>query len=322
MSNRYDDRDDDRSRRNYGRRSGRDYDSSYGQSSNRGFEDERDRYSGEDQWRGQSGGGRYSSRMGGSYQSSRENDGREDWQNERDTDRGRSYSGGYGSEYRTYGRGLGEMGQGYGNEWRSGGQGRYGGEGRYGEGGYSQRSNYPSGYRSGERYGERGGSSEYGRGEYGEGEERGWWDRASDAVASWFGDEEAERRRRMDEQRPHRGRGPKGYRRSDERIQEDVNDRLSEGYLDATDITVMVEGGEVTLTGTVNNRSDKRRAEDIAEYVSGVTNVENRLRVKNTNRYDTSMSTGASSTGTSDTSSSTGSTSGAARGKTAGSTSS
>jgi BON domain len=91
----------------------------------------------------------------------------------------------------------------------------------------------------------------------------------------------------MDEQRPHRGRGPKGYRRSDERIKEDINDRLSEGYLDATEIVVMVENGEVTLTGTVNNRSDKRRAEDIAEYVSGVQNVENRLRVR-----DTSMGTG------------------------------
>src|SRR4030095_1968319 len=36
---------------------------------------------------------------------------------------------------------------------------------------------------------------------------------------------------------------------------------------------------EVTLTGTVNTRDDKRLAEDIAESVSGVSNVENRLRV-------------------------------------------
>lgn len=175
---------------------------------------------------------------------------------------------------------------------------------------------------NGERYGERG--REYGRGGYGEGEDRGWFERFSDAVASWFGDEEAERRRRMDEHRPHRGRGPKGYRRSDESIKEDINDRLSKGYIDATEIMVMVEGGEVTLTGTVDSRSDKRRAEDIAEYVSGVSNVENRLRVRDTNRYDTSMSTGApgatGSTGTEATgTSATGSSSGTARGKTAGS---
>ena len=145
---------------------------------------------------------------------------------------------------------------------------------------YSQRYNYPSGYRSGERYSER--NYDYDRDRYGRGyEDRGWWDRASDEVASWFGDDEAQRRRRMDEQREHRGRGPKGYRRSDERIKEDVNDRLSDDYyLDASDVEVAVENTEVTLTGTVNNRNDKRRAEDLAESVSGVTNVENRLRVK------------------------------------------
>lgn len=41
-----------------------------------------------------------------------------------------------------------------------------------------------------------------------------------------------------------------------------------------------MEGGEVTLKGTVDSRTAKRRAEDIAESVSGVTNVENRLRVR------------------------------------------
>ena len=88
----------------------------------------------------------------------------------------------------------------------------------------------------------------------------------------------------MDEQREHRGRGPKGYRRSDERIKEDVNDRLSDDYyLDASDVEVAVSNTEVTLTGTVRNRNDKRRAEDLADSVSGVTNVENRLRVK---QYD------------------------------------
>ena len=35
-------------------------------------------------------------------------------------------------------------------------------------------------------------------------DERGFWDRASDEVASWFGDDEAERRRRGDTHRDHR----------------------------------------------------------------------------------------------------------------------
>jgi len=128
-------------------------------------------------------------------------------------------------------------------------------------------------------------------------EERGWWDRATDEVASWLGDEDAARRRRMDARYhgENTGRGPKNYKRSDSRIEEDINDKLTyDSYIDASDITVSVENSEVTLTGTVPNRFTKRQAEDIAESVSGVTNVENRLRVK---KSDYSYSTGATNWG-------------------------
>ncbi|MFA5581646.1 MAG: BON domain-containing protein [Paracoccaceae bacterium] len=107
--------------------------------------------------------------------------------------------------------------------------------------------------------------------------ERGFWDRASDEVASWFGDEDAERRREAD----HRGKGPQGYKRSDARIVEDVSDRLSDHPLvDATGIEVAVKDGEVTLSGTVDSKHAKRRAEDCADDVSGVTHVQNNLRVQ------------------------------------------
>jgi len=115
---------------------------------------------------------------------------------------------------------------------------------------------------------------DYGRGA---GEERSFWDRASDEVSSWFGDEEAMRRRQQDQ----RGRGPRNYTRSGDRIREDVNDRLTDDWrVDASDIEVTVSGTEVTLAGTVSNRDQRRRAEDIAESVSGVTHVQNNLRVK------------------------------------------
>jgi hypothetical protein len=79
---------------------------------------------------------------------------------------------------------------------------------------------------------------------------------------------------------PHSGRGPRGYRRSDERIHEDVCDRLAaHGYLDASDVEVDVEAGEVTLTGTVPDRRTKRLAEVVAEQVHGVADVHNRLRL-------------------------------------------
>lgn len=78
----------------------------------------------------------------------------------------------------------------------------------------------------------------------------------------------------------HRGRGPRGYTRSDERIREDVNDRLSDdGHIDASDIEVSVSNCEVTLSGTVSDRSQKRRAEDLAEAISGVLHVQNNIRV-------------------------------------------
>ena len=78
----------------------------------------------------------------------------------------------------------------------------------------------------------------------------------------------------------HVGKGPRGYTRSDDRIREDVCDRLTDDpYVDATDIEVAVAAGEVTLSGLVRRRADKRRAEDIADHVSGVRDVNNRLRV-------------------------------------------
>jgi len=120
-------------------------------------------------------------------------------------------------------------------------------------------------------------------GRYGRGvEERGFFDRAGDEIRSWFGDEEAERRRRPDEARkgPYAGRGPRGYQRSDERIREDINDRLTDdAYVDATDIEVIVNNSMVTLTGRVGSREEKRRAEDIAESVTGVREMSNQLRV-------------------------------------------
>jgi osmotically-inducible protein OsmY len=79
----------------------------------------------------------------------------------------------------------------------------------------------------------------------------------------------------------HAGRGPKGYRRSDDRLREEVSDRLMEDdRVDASDVEVEVKDGEVTLTGTVPERSMKRRAEDVSEQVLGVRDVMNQIRVE------------------------------------------
>ena len=78
----------------------------------------------------------------------------------------------------------------------------------------------------------------------------------------------------------YRGRAPKGYVRSDERIREDICERLSEDSLvDASDISVSVQSGVATLEGGVADRPQKHRAEDIADACSGVRDVRNLLSV-------------------------------------------
>jgi osmotically-inducible protein OsmY len=144
-------------------------------------------------------------------------------------------------------------------------------------------------------------------------EDRGLWQRTRDEVSSWFGDEDAERRRERDRmlggdqyrnmsgsssmgsgygssrgnfgsdigRNSNRGKGPKSYRRSDERIKEDISDRLADDErVDASEIDVTVTNCEVTLTGTVDSREEKRRAEDLVEQVSGVQHVQNNIRVQ------------------------------------------
>lgn len=163
--------------------------------------------------------------------------------------------------------------------------------GRYGNPRIDDRGSLPGEDRNRDRGGYGAASppiGEQGRsGSGGRRDERGFFERAGDEMATWFGSEGAERRRERDAHagdegaRHHRGRGPSGYRRSDSRIHEDINDRLTEdAYIDASEVEVRVENGEVTLDGTVDARMAKRRAEDIAEAVSGVTHVQNNLRVR------------------------------------------
>ncbi|HKO14956.1 MAG TPA: BON domain-containing protein [Gemmatimonadaceae bacterium] len=78
-----------------------------------------------------------------------------------------------------------------------------------------------------------------------------------------------------------RGVGPRNYRRSDESLYEDVCEALTRNAdVDATDIEVSVDQGEVTLRGTVSDRRAKRRAEDVADTVRGVRDIHNQLTVE------------------------------------------
>jgi hypothetical protein len=82
-------------------------------------------------------------------------------------------------------------------------------------------------------------------------------------------------------QGPYVGRGPRNYKRPDDRIEEVVNERLTQhSLIDATDIEVRVLEGEVTLSGVVERRQEKRLAEDIADSVFGVKDVINQIRIR------------------------------------------
>jgi hypothetical protein len=79
----------------------------------------------------------------------------------------------------------------------------------------------------------------------------------------------------------YRGIGPRGYRRSPERIYEDVCDRLTDNpFIDASDIEVAMSGRELTLSGTVDSEIALSQTQRIAEEVAGVGRVHNRLRVR------------------------------------------
>lgn len=79
----------------------------------------------------------------------------------------------------------------------------------------------------------------------------------------------------------YQGRGPRNYTRSNERILEEVNERLTDDpWLDASDITVRCVDGRVQLEGEVRDRWMKHRAEDIVDACMGVRDIENRLRIR------------------------------------------
>lgn len=76
------------------------------------------------------------------------------------------------------------------------------------------------------------------------------------------------------------GYGLKGYKRSDDRIYEEVSETLMKNKdVDASNIAVKVETGIVFLSGKVNSRHAKKIAELILEDLPGVQDVRNELMV-------------------------------------------
>jgi hypothetical protein len=82
-------------------------------------------------------------------------------------------------------------------------------------------------------------------------------------------------------QRGFRGQGPRGYKRSDERLAEDINERLTDDdHIDASGISVAVKDGIVTLEGDVRERRMKHHIEDLVELCHGVQDIRNQITVR------------------------------------------
>ncbi len=76
------------------------------------------------------------------------------------------------------------------------------------------------------------------------------------------------------------GRYPRGYGRAGEQIRDDIEARMhGHSYLDQSEIRIEVQHNEVTLHGTVTDDRARGLAQEIAEGVSGVRVVHNRLEI-------------------------------------------
>lgn len=149
---------------------------------------------------------------------------------------------------------------GYGYQGGPSNQGGIGapGTGQFGQGG---EYGYSSQYNSGGQYGSNYGGGRYGQGPFAQG----------GAFAGTLPTRES---------RGFQGVGPKGYTRSDERLKEEISERLSDDPLiDASDVSIECSNGKITLRGQVDERWMKYRIEDLVDRTSGVKDIDNRLTV-------------------------------------------
>jgi osmotically-inducible protein OsmY len=221
---------------------------------------------------------RFDSNLGGRGMNSRR-----DW----DYDRTSSYPG-YGSNSQgigsnQYGSNRHDSGQSFGTNSSS--SSSYGSQRPGYSGSFGQNSGYGSSMGHGQEYGRNFSQgqgynsnssssygSHYGQGNYNQGQSR------------WGSESSFESKA---------GKGPKGYKRSDERIREEISDLLTSHHeVDPSEVEIKVSNCEVTLTGTVSSRHEKRLIEDLASQISGVSDVTNQLRVQQSHDSSRSSSDG------------------------------
>jgi hypothetical protein len=161
----------------------------------------------------------------------------------------------------------------------------YGDRGAFGEGPFADTSESPGYFGSG-NYGDGGAS-------YGGGFDQHSRTRYPGSLdhdpMEWRGEAREGRR-----EPPRYRTGPKGYTRSDDRLREDISERLMMAdSVDSSDVTVSVKDAKVTLEGRVPDRRMKHAIEDLVDNCPGVQDIDNRIRVGRPATTPTTATTGA-----------------------------
>lgn len=157
---------------------------------------------------------------------------------------------------------------------------------------YGRTGRGPSGYASEQGYGGNNrGQASQSYGDSGAGYDQGFASDAQGYSGSGYSGSQG---------KSHRGMGPKNYMRSDERLREDINEKLTDApWLDASEINVQAKDGKITLEGSVSERHLKHKVEDLVDRCYGVKDIDNRLTVRSANQ-GSSTNQGAPGSGTED----------------------
>jgi hypothetical protein len=175
--------------------------------------------------------------------------------------------GGHGAGYESSSGGWRQPGSGRGNYgYGAGVDSRFGDPGAFGEGPFADTSESPGYFGSG-NYGD-GGASFTG----------GFDQRSRTRYPGSLGEDTFNSGGRAG---ARYRTGPKGYTRSDERLREDLSERLMMAdNIDSSEVTITVKDAKVTLEGTVPTRYMKHFIEDLVDAAPGVQDIDNRIRVE------------------------------------------
>lgn len=89
--------------------------------------------------------------------------------------------------------------------------------------------------------------------------------------------------------RDHSGRGPKGWKLSDEKLKDKVSEVLFHSHdVDPSELEVTVEDNVVYLKGNIQSKGMRRVAEDLVGSIPGVIDVFTQLKIKDTSNFQLS----------------------------------